>query len=73
MATCPDCDVHGYPDDGTFALTEVLTVVPGLLSGSTLKVPARQRYSLTCTQCGWTTFGIVEGRHFVADQEGRDG
>lgn len=63
MATCPQCSVHGYPDDGSgFTTEKCLVAVAGSISGSRPKILAREGLRLKHS-CGWSIVGFVEGRH----------
>lgn len=66
MRPCPECGAVG-----TVALAPVMVAKPMgsfSLAGAQLKVSAWSGHVLTCSACGWTVTGHVEG--LEADESG---
>ena len=71
MATCPNCGVSTRQEPGAMKVETVFVAQPlgtFSLAGGQLKASARARSQLSCTRCGWSTLGRIEGEDFIADR-----
>lgn len=62
---CPGCDRYS-----TLNLSQAFVAKPPgtySIAGAQDKILARVRYKLSCSACGWSILGDIEGEHFVAD------
>lgn len=62
-SACPQCE-----QTGTLSISDVLEARPlgtFSLSGANMKVSARNRPVLTCSQCAYRVAGEYSGRHAI--------